>query len=82
MAKYKVDDVVRAKHGKEEFHILEVLEQTCSGGMQVTYLVRGYLRDIEGAYGKVTHMRQKEYRVREMELGEKIETIGGDDGKD
>ncbi len=74
MAKYKVNDTVKAKFGKEQFHILEVLVQTCEGGVQVTYLVRGYTK-LENK--EIWRLTTKEFRLREMELGEKVEAIGG-----
>lgn len=74
MAKYKVGDLVKAKFGKETYHILEIGEQTCEAGTQVKYTVKGYIKMPGEADGKLL-MAVKELSVREMELGEKVETI-------
>ncbi len=83
MAKYKVDDLVRAKFGGELWHILEVLAHTCiagEAGVEAVYLVRAYEK-----YYPIGRMGQgqwdtsaKEKRVREMEIGYVIDDIPSD----
>ncbi len=74
MAKYKMDDLVRAKFGGELWHILEAAEQTCEAGTQVTYLVKSYRKSGQGQWEVAT----KERRVREMEIGHVIDDIPSD----
>ena len=86
MAKYKVDDLVRAKFGGELWHILEATEQSCEGGerIQVTYLVRSYRKTKPVVINGVTRQEGEwltaslERKVREMEIGYVIDDIPSD----
>lgn len=75
MAKYKVDNLVRAKFGGELWHILEVLIQTCESGTQVTYLVKSYRGTMEPGQWETS---VKERRIREMEIAYVIDDIPAD----